>query len=131
MEVEEGEEENTNDAMRAANNVDGHINSETKEMAASLKTRVLTFESNAISVSLANEIHKLCLESGADSLTILDLIEPWKADDENGSILASNLLNGSEDELGWPSHILCFIVRRKLLVLEESASRVLVTSTPE
>ena len=43
MEVEEGEEENTNDATRDGIKVDDHINSETKEMAASLKTRATNF----------------------------------------------------------------------------------------
>ncbi|XP_057493588.1 uncharacterized protein LOC130779064 isoform X1 [Actinidia eriantha] len=131
IDVKEDEEKNTNDVMREVNAVYDHINSETKEMAASFKTRVLTFESASKSVRLANEIRKLCMERGANSLTILGLIEPWKADDENASILVSNLLNGSDDELGWPSHVLCSVVLPKLLVLEEPASRVLVTSTLE
>ncbi|KAL7240035.1 hypothetical protein ACSBR2_005824 [Camellia fascicularis] len=140
IEVEEDEKENLNEAMREVNIVNGPIDPEIEAMAISLKAQVLTFESTSRSVSLANEIRQLCLENeirqlclerGGDSLTVLGLIEPWKSDDETASILVSNLSDGSEEELGWPSHVLCSIVLPKLLLLEQPASRVLVTATIE
>ncbi|KAF3625621.1 putative tetraspanin-2-like [Capsicum annuum] len=70
---------------------------------------------------------KLC-KGGGQSLVILGIIEPWRADDEPAAVLVSNLLDGNEDELGWPSHVLCSVILPKLLVLKEPASRVLLTA---
>ncbi|KAK4391784.1 hypothetical protein Sango_1956200 [Sesamum angolense] len=101
-------------------------------MAKSLKSRLLNVESTSEAVELGKEVHKLCSESKQNSLVVLDLIEPWSADDETAAVLISQLSNGSETyELGWPSHILCSIVLPKFLVLNEPASRVLMMRTIE
>uniref|UniRef100_A0A5B6YT70 Uncharacterized protein n=1 Tax=Davidia involucrata TaxID=16924 RepID=A0A5B6YT70_DAVIN len=91
--------------------------------------QILTFEFSSKTENLANEISQLCCEGGGDSLTVLGLIEPWKVDDETASILISHLSDGSEEELGWSSHVLCSTVLPKLLVLRHPSSCVLVTAT--
>ncbi|XP_050215830.1 uncharacterized protein LOC126666945 [Mercurialis annua] len=114
--------------------IDGPINTlltdEIRDSAATLRAQVLNFESCSKMVELANKIRQLCLDKGhGDSFAILGLIEPWKADDEIASILMSHLLNpGDHEELAWPSQVLSSIVLPKMLVLEESASRVLVSA---
>ncbi|KAK2993404.1 hypothetical protein RJ640_021623 [Escallonia rubra] len=75
------------------------INPNIEKMAASLRSRILDYESSSQTVELASQIYKLCVESAADSLAVLGLIEPWKADDETASVLMSHLSNGSEEEL--------------------------------
>ncbi|EOY30485.1 Fanconi anemia group E protein [Theobroma cacao] len=104
---------------------------EIEKMALSLRSRVMNFESSLKAVALANEIRQLCLDKGRDSLQVLNLIEPWKAEDETASVLISHLSCGDEEELAWPSQVLCSIVLPKFLVIEEPASRLLVTSTME
>lgn len=101
------------------------------EMASSLRDRLLSFESHSKTAILASEIQQLCLDRGGDSFGILGLIKPWKADDEVASVLISHLSIGNEEELGWPSQVLSSIVLPKLLVLEEPASRVMMTATIE
>ncbi|KAA8534859.1 hypothetical protein F0562_029925 [Nyssa sinensis] len=132
--VEKDEGENLNEVAKEMNIVhpqNDPISPEIEKKAAWLKMQILMFESTLKTVSLANEIRELYFEGGGDSLTVLGLMEPWKADDETTSILISHLSGGSEEELGWPSHVLCSIVLPKLLVLEQPASRVLVTATIE
>ncbi|PRQ46817.1 putative fanconi Anaemia group E protein [Rosa chinensis] len=102
-----------------------------REKAISLKERVVSFESTSKTVGLANEIREFCLDKGGECFAVLGLIEPWLADDETASVLLSHLTSGGEEELTWPSQVLCSIVLPKLLVLEEPASRVLVTSIVE
>ncbi|KAJ9167941.1 hypothetical protein P3X46_019528 [Hevea brasiliensis] len=103
---------------------------EIQNRAASLRAQVLNFESRPKTVQLANEICQLCLEKGVDSFAVLGLIEPWKADDEIASLLISHLSNViDQDELAWPSQILSSIILPRFLILEEPASRVLVTAT--
>ncbi|KAK2993406.1 hypothetical protein RJ640_021625 [Escallonia rubra] len=134
MEVVEKKEENLDKGETADNVVhliNDPIDPDIAKMAASLRSRILNYESSSLTVELASQIRKLCVESAADSLPVLGLIEPWKADDETASVLMSHLSNGSEEELGWVSHILCSIMLPKLLVLNEPASRVLVTATIE
>ncbi|MBA0747550.1 hypothetical protein Gogos_004457, partial [Gossypium gossypioides] len=104
---------------------------EIENMAASLRDRVINLESSFKAVALANEIRELCLHKGMDPFQVLCLIEPWKAEDEAASVLISHLSSGDEDELAWPSQVLCSIVLPKFLVLEEPASRLLLTSTIE
>ncbi|XP_017644865.1 uncharacterized protein LOC108485526 [Gossypium arboreum] len=104
---------------------------EIENMAASLRDRVINLESSFKAVALANEIRELCLDKGMDPFQVLCLIEPWKAEDEAASVLISHLSSGDEDELAWPSQVLCSIVLPKFLVLEEPASRLLLTSTIE
>ncbi|KAG8489235.1 hypothetical protein CXB51_017264 [Gossypium anomalum] len=104
---------------------------EIENMAASLRDRVIKLESSFKAVALANEIRELCLDKGMDPFQVLCLIEPWKAEDEAASVLISHLSSGVEDELAWPSQVLCSIVLPKFLVLEEPASRLLLTSTIE
>ncbi|XP_050378889.1 uncharacterized protein LOC126796164 [Argentina anserina] len=103
-----------------------------REKAISLKERVVSFESSSKTVGLANEICELCLgKGGGECFAVLGLIEPWLADDETASVLLSSLTRGNEEELTWPSQVLCSIILPKLLVLEEPASRVLVTAIVE
>ncbi|KAL5768648.1 hypothetical protein ACOSQ2_015431 [Xanthoceras sorbifolium] len=107
------------------------IECEIEDMAVSLRARIMNFESSFRTAGLANEMRQLCLEKGGDSFAVLGLIEPWKTDDETTSVLITEFSNASEDELAWPSQILCSVVLPKLLALEEPASRVLVSATME
>ncbi|KAL6226667.1 hypothetical protein ACLB2K_000628 [Fragaria x ananassa] len=107
------------------------IGHEVLEKAISLKERVVSFESTSKTVGLADEISELCVGKGGECVAVLGLIEPWLADDETASVLLSHLASGSEEELTWPSQVLCSIILPKLLVLEEPASRVLVTAIVE
>ncbi|KAL5572496.1 hypothetical protein UlMin_022093 [Ulmus minor] len=107
------------------------VGPEIQNKVASLKARIINFEITSKTVGLANEIRALCLEKGGDAFTILGMIEPWLADDETVSVLISHLSTGSEEELTWPSQVLCSIVLPKLLILEEAAPRVLLTATIE
>ncbi|KAJ7973718.1 Fanconi anemia group E protein [Quillaja saponaria] len=99
------------------------------EKAICLKTQIRSFESTSRTVGLANEIRQLCLSEAGDSFAALGLIEPWLADDETTSLLIYHLDSGNEEELNWPSQVLCSIILPKFLVLEEPASRVLVSAT--
>ncbi|XWS72170.1 hypothetical protein CRYUN_Cryun02cG0017000 [Craigia yunnanensis] len=104
---------------------------EIEKVAVSLRGRVMNFESSLKAVALANEIRQLCLDKGRNSFQVLSLIEPWKAEDETVSVLISHLSSEDEEELAWPSQVLCSTVLPKFLVLQEPASRLLVTSTIE
>ncbi|CAN4077098.1 unnamed protein product [Withania somnifera] len=110
--------------------VDEYLNTQVVEKAERLKVQLLSLQSTAKAVELAGEIQQLC-KGGGQSLAILGIIEPWRADDETAAVLVSNLHDGDEDELGWPSHVLCSVILPKLLVLKEPASRVLLTATVE
>nr|POE69864.1 hypothetical protein CFP56_29448 [Quercus suber] len=101
------------------------------EKATCLKARIMNFESSLKTVGLADEIRQLCLDKGRDSFVVLGLIEPWLADDETASVLISHLVNESEEELGWPSQVLCSVILPKLLLLEVPAPRVLVAAIME
>ncbi|XP_010447838.1 PREDICTED: uncharacterized protein LOC104730376 [Camelina sativa] len=103
------------------------------ELAANLRAQVTSSQSTIEVLNLCDEIRKLCLEKGVrESFKVLELIEPWNADDETAAVLLSNLHSGiEEDELGWPSQVLCSIVLPKFLSLETSASRVLMSATIE
>ncbi|WOG92866.1 hypothetical protein DCAR_0312143 [Daucus carota subsp. sativus] len=107
------------------------VNPEIEKRAAILKSKIVNSECTSKAVALADEIQILCDGRHVNSLAVLSLIEPWQTDDETASILISHLSDGSNKEPSWPSHVLCSIVLPKLLVLEEPASRVLVTSTIE
>ncbi|GAB2293034.1 hypothetical protein Dimus_027254 [Dionaea muscipula] len=103
-------------------------------VAASITARLLNFESASTAVGIANEIRQLCIMRKGDALGILGLFEPWKAEDEAVAILLSHMVlvgDNEEEEDGWPSQVLCTTVLPKLLVLEEPASRVLVSATME
>ncbi|KAK9149473.1 hypothetical protein Scep_008230 [Stephania cephalantha] len=106
-----------------------HIAPEIQSAAAGLKAQILTFESTSRTAELADQILQLCSkEVGVENpLLILELIEPWRADDETASILLSHLGHGGQD-IAWPSHVLCSVFLPKLLVLGEPASRVLITA---
>ncbi|XP_010523565.1 PREDICTED: uncharacterized protein LOC104801881 [Tarenaya hassleriana] len=104
---------------------------EVHEMASNLKSQIASSESSPEISALCYEIRKLCLENGRDVLGILSLIEPWNADDESASLFLSYLPSGTEEEeeLGWPSQVLCSVVLPKFLVLEKSASRAVMSAT--
>lgn len=110
--------------------VDEYLKPEVEEMAVSLKDSLLYLQSTAKAMELAADICQLC-KGGGQSLAILGIIEPWRVDDETAAVLVSNLLDGNEDELGWSSNVLCSVILPKLLVLQEPASRVLLTATVE
>ncbi|RZC81596.1 hypothetical protein C5167_044169 [Papaver somniferum] len=135
MEVEELCEVEENGEV--LNQVDVSIDSEVRTKAGSLKMKLLECESAKRTENLANEIRQLCFEADGkevrNSFGVLGLIEPWEVDDETASILITNLLgvNANESELSWASKVLCSIILPKLLVLNEPASRVLVTTTIE
>lgn len=131
-EVGESVEEDFSEVMKKLDiemnvNIERHI----EEMAVDLRARLMNFESSLKTAGLADEMRELCLEKGADPLVVLGLIEPWKMDDETASVLVTHFSSASEDELTWPSQVLCSVVLSKLLVLEEPASRVLLTATVE
>ncbi|PWA71817.1 hypothetical protein CTI12_AA277900 [Artemisia annua] len=104
------------------------VDHETEETAACLKTRLLNMESSLKAAELVDDIHKLCLKTKKDSLTVLNLIEPWNANDEIVPVLLSGLLDEKEDDFILTSNILCSILLPKFLVLEKPASRVLLTA---
>ncbi|KAF8081898.1 hypothetical protein N665_0858s0014 [Sinapis alba] len=102
------------------------------EMAVNLRAQMKNCESTSQVLALCDEIRKLCLGKGGDCLRVLALVEPWNADDETAAVLLSNLHSGSEEEeVGWPSQVLCSTVLPKFLALEKSASRVLMSATIE
>lgn len=132
--AEKEKQEYGDDVMRedvVGGQEDVGMNPEVETRADFLKNQILKFETTSKTVEVTNEIRRLCVESRVDSLAILELIEPWKADDETASIMISQLLDGGEDELGWPGHVLCSIILPKMLSLTEPASRVLVSATIE
>ncbi|KAL9659766.1 hypothetical protein QQ045_024575 [Rhodiola kirilowii] len=100
-------------------------------MAEMLKGQILCFESTSRTVGLATEIRNLCMDKEHDPLLVLCAIEPWRADDQTAAILISQLTKTDDEELGWPSQVLCSTVLPKLLVLDEPASRVLIAATVE
>lgn len=104
---------------------------EIQDKVASLKARIMNFESTSKAVDVANEIRELCSDKRGDSSVVLEMIEPWLVDDEMASVLVSHLSNGSEEEVTWPSQVLCSIILPKFLVLEEPAPRVLLAATVE
>ncbi|XP_030448331.2 uncharacterized protein LOC115671029 isoform X1 [Syzygium oleosum] len=104
---------------------------EIQDKATSLRAQIANFESTSRTVALANAIREICLAKGLNSVRVLDLIEPWKADDEAASVLISHLTDGSEKEFTWPSLVLCSIILPRLLVLEVRVTRVLLTATIE
>ncbi|KAK6944840.1 Fanconi anemia group E protein, C-terminal, partial [Dillenia turbinata] len=104
---------------------------DTYKKADCLRTQILTFESVSKTVDLAKTISELCLDRGKDSLTVLGLIEPWKADEETAAILIFHLVGGREEQFEWPGQVLCSVILPRLLVLEEPASRVLLSATIE
>ncbi|CAN1340681.1 hypothetical protein LINPERPRIM_LOCUS38929 [Linum perenne] len=116
------------EAMEIDHSQNDILDPEIQNMASSLRTRLTDVDSSSKTVELANEIRKLCLDSRADSLAVLGLIQPWIVDEETAAILVSNLTSGSNDELSWPSHVLSSVIFPKLLTLERPASRVLVSS---
>ncbi|KAG1330154.1 hypothetical protein COCNU_02G001220 [Cocos nucifera] len=107
--------------------LDPHIHNR----ASSLKADLSASDSTPEAIRLAREILQLCLDSGAaNQLAVLGLTEPWEADDLTASVLLSHL--AGEDGLhfvGWPSHVLCSVSLPKLLILENTASRVLLSAT--
>lgn len=130
--------ENIEDDQRdVVDNIDHTINvallqPDDHEMAAKIRAQITSFESTSEVLTLCYEIRKLCLETCRDSFRFLALIEPWNADDETAAVLLLNLHSGSEEEeLGWPSQVLCSTVLPKFLALEKSASRVLMSATIE
>lgn len=132
--VEESKQEQFDEVMRETDvdelKFDDPINTEVEKAAESLKSRLLNIESTSKAVELAKDIRKLCFESRRNSLVILNLIEPWSAEDETAAVLISHLSDGSEaDENDWSTHILCSIALPKFLVLNEPSSRVLVNAT--
>ncbi|GAB4837815.1 hypothetical protein Ancab_027339 [Ancistrocladus abbreviatus] len=142
MEVDESKEQKADMMGDSDELLDGNENlnedqitsldPEVRQVAASLNSQILNFESTSKTVSVANEIRQLCLPRKEDAFAILALIEPWKADDETIAIILPHILDDSEEEeLGWPSQVLCSTILPKLLSLEEPASRVLVTAAVE
>ncbi|KAK4786274.1 hypothetical protein SAY86_002963 [Trapa natans] len=112
--------------------VDEPLDPEIQAIVEDLRICILSFESTNRTLVLANKICELCLGKGDKSLAILSGIEPWKADDENTSILISNITDRiKDDELSWPSKVLSSFVLPKVLFLESPASRVLLTSVIE
>lgn len=106
------------------------LDPEIRTQVDELKIQFKTFNSASEIVSLAKEIHHLCFERGvSNAFAILGCIEPWEADDETVSILLSHLLEGSEGGFIWESSVLSSVMLPKMLVLQEPASRALVTAT--
>ncbi|VFQ81365.1 unnamed protein product [Cuscuta campestris] len=110
---------------------DGSLDPGAEKMASDLKQKILSIESRYQTVEVVQEIQQL--SKGKNTLSVLSLIEPWKADDETVSFLISQMANNETDDhqLGWRSHILCSFVLPKLLNLQTPASRVLMTAVVE
>ncbi|XP_073116646.1 uncharacterized protein [Elaeis guineensis] len=107
--------------------LDPHIHNR----ASSLKADLSTSDSTPEAIRLAREILQLCLDSGAgNQLALLGLTEPWEADDLTASVLLSHLAGEDRSNfVGWPSHVLCSVSLPKLLILRNTASRVLLSAT--
>ncbi|KAL3623664.1 hypothetical protein CASFOL_032480 [Castilleja foliolosa] len=136
IDIEETNERYELDDMIRDVNLDENeaIDAEVEKVAKSLKFRLLIIESTSKASELAKEIRGLCFGNKINSLVILNLIEPWRLDDEAASVLISHLScdeNEADDELSWPAHILCSIVLPKFLTLHEPSSRVLMSVTIE
>ncbi|XP_057768296.1 uncharacterized protein LOC130988458 [Salvia miltiorrhiza] len=136
IDAEESKQENIDEEMVEIGeddvNIDGPVDVEAEKLAKSLKTELLHIDSSLKAVELAKKIRKLCCGGRRNRLAILNLIEPWSADDETAAVLMSHMSDESEaDESDWPAHILCSIVLPKFLVLSEPSSRVLVNATIE
>ena len=134
--MSQGRENMEVDHREAVDDDDHEINvalqPDVHEMAVNLRAKVKSCESTSEVLALCDEIRKLCLGKGRDCLRVLALVEPWNAEDETAAVLLSNLHSGSEEEeIGWPSQILCSTVLPKFLALEKSASRVLMSATVE
>ncbi|KAI4376542.1 hypothetical protein MLD38_014291 [Melastoma candidum] len=93
---------------------------------ADLKARLINCNSASMGIELSKEIKGLCQRKDLDSFQILELLEPWKADDETASVLLSHLTDITQDELVCPSQVLCSVMLPKLLALENAVSRVLL-----
>ncbi|OWM83170.1 uncharacterized protein LOC116197751 [Punica granatum] len=120
------------EVVNAVTDEDVPLDPEIRAIAEDLRVQFLNFESTSRTVALANEIRGLCLNERANSLAIFALIEPWRGDDETTSILISNLTDKiEEDELSWPSQVLCSFVLPKFMFSEDPASRLLLTSVIE
>lgn len=132
-EMEPGHRDEVRAAIKIVNSMNASaLNSGLEKMAACLKELIVSSESKSKTLEIANEIRQLCLDRSAnDPLSLLSLIEPWRAEDEAISFLTLHLLNGIEDKVVWPSQILCSIILPKLLVLKEPASRVLLKTTTD
>lgn len=130
-----GEEVEDKDEVMGAFEIDQPKNvildPEIEKKAVALKTMMLNYESSTKTIGQAREIRELCLEKGGDSLSILSVMEPWHVDDETASVLVSHISSGNEEDLTWPSHVMCSLILPKLLLLEIPASRVLLTATIE
>ncbi|GAB2225356.1 hypothetical protein Droror1_Dr00006148 [Drosera rotundifolia] len=134
--VDEGiEDEVMVDSNEVDDGVDSSIASldpDVRAIAASMSAQLQNFDSASKVIDVADEIRQLCVRRKGDALGILELVQPWKAEDEAVAILLSHTLDDTEElELGWRSQVLCATVLPKLLVLEEPASRVLVSTTIE
>ncbi|CAN7132982.1 unnamed protein product [Brassica rapa subsp. narinosa] len=134
--MSQGRENMEVDHREAVNEDDHEINvalqPDVHEMAVNLRAKVKSCESTSEVLALCDEIRKLCLMKGRDCLRFLALVEPWNAEDETAAVLLSNLLSGSEEEeLGWPSQVICSTVLPKFLALDKSPSRVLMSATIE
>ncbi|KAF6175320.1 hypothetical protein GIB67_021825 [Kingdonia uniflora] len=116
------------DESQAVCRMDILLDPEVRKRAMSLKSQILVFESASKTIALANEVREMCVKGG-DPFEILGLVEPWEVDDETASILVSHFITGDEEHVAWPSEVLCSVILPKLLVLNEPASRVLVTAT--
>ncbi|XP_043718911.1 uncharacterized protein LOC122666882 [Telopea speciosissima] len=139
IKVDERMEEDGSNAIQSSAGIklvspaDAPLDPEIQKRAAFFKARLLNFESTSKTVNLANEIRQLYFDQGGGrvSLTVLGIIEPWEADEETASILLSHLSKGVDEDFAWSGQVLCSVVLPKLLVINEPASRVLVTATIE
>ncbi|KAL4563836.1 hypothetical protein LXL04_027884 [Taraxacum kok-saghyz] len=130
MEVEEGNNDGNFATQRKLTHLENDpIDIETEETALCLKTKILNMESSLKAKEIAHDIQNLCAKNKANSLKVLDLIQPWNADDEVIPILLSHLLNGKVDDFEYTSNILSTILLPKFLTLEKPASRILLTAT--
>ncbi|KAG6413880.1 hypothetical protein SASPL_126595 [Salvia splendens] len=130
IDVEESKQKNIDVVMVEIGEDESNIDNEVEKVAKSLKTELLHIDSNLKAVELAREIRKLCSGGRRQRLLILNLIEPWSADDETATVLLCHLSDGIDaDECDWPSHILCSVFLPKFLVLNEPSSRVLLNAT--
>ncbi|KAL7093745.1 hypothetical protein ACP275_11G059100 [Erythranthe tilingii] len=110
-------------------NFDNPVDVEVEKTAISIKSRLHNLESTSKAVELANEIRELYIRCRKKySLPVLNLIEPWSANDEISAVLMSRF---SVDDLSWHSHVLCSIALPKFLILNGPCSRVLLSATIE
>ncbi|XP_031491855.1 uncharacterized protein LOC116258688 [Nymphaea colorata] len=121
-------------------NEDGHLEpvSLSSELEPSIRARALKLKEELLSFGehgdairashFADEIRNLC--GLAHTMSVLGIIEPWKADNATALHILNNLVSENEScDYERLSQVMCSFLLPSLLVLNEPASRLLMSNT--